>query len=288
LLAGRFDAARFHLEQVAALYDPVAHAALIQQTGSHSRAVSRGYLGIALFCLGFPDQALAQSNAAIAEARTLAHPPSLAASLAQGARLLSLAGDDAGLDGLANELLALASDHGFPLYRAVGTIYLGWTKFKTGSPAEGLSLLRSGSSAYRTMGAESRTAYYIALLASACGLAGQVDEASSILDDAIEIVERIGERWFEAELYRHKGELMLQQRQSDVAERLYRKALAIAEKQDAKLWQLRAAMSLARLARDQGRRAEARDLLAPVYGWFTESFDGGDLTRAKALLDELS
>ena len=272
LLAGRFASARCHLEQVLALYDPIAHRSLVHQTGSHSQVVSKGYLGIALFCLGFPDQALVQSNTAITEARTLAHPPSLAASLAQGARLLSLAGDQAALDGLASELLALASDQGFPLYRLVGTIYLGWAKFKTGVPAEGLSLLRSGSSAYRTMGAETRTSYHIALLARACDIVGQVDEALIMLDDALQIAEKIGERWFEAELYRHKGELMLQKQQRHSAEEFYHKALTIAEKQDAKLWGLRAAVSLARLARDQGRRSEALDFLAPVYGWFTEGF----------------
>ena len=288
MLAGRFASARRHLEQVLALYDPIAHRSLVHQTGNHSRVVSQGHLGIALFCLGFPDQALVQSNAAITEARTLAHPPSLAASLAQGARLLSLAGDHAALDGLASELLALASDQGFPLYRLLGTIYLGWAKFKTGDQAKGLSLLHSGSSAYRTMGAETRTSYHIALLARACDIAGQVDEALSMLDDALQIAKKIGERWFEAELYRHKGELMLQKQQRHSAEELYHEALTIAEEQDAKLWGLRAAVSLARLARDQGRRSEARDFLAPVYGWFTEGLDLRDLTEAKVLLDEFS
>jgi class 3 adenylate cyclase/predicted ATPase len=288
LVAGRFAPARFHLEQVLALYDPIAHRSLVHQTGSHSRVVSRGYLGIALFCLGFPDQACVQSNAAITEARTLAHPPTLAASLAQGVRLLSLAGDDAALDGLASELLALASDQGFPLYRLVGTIYLGWVKFKTGVPAEGLSLLRSGSSAYRTMGSETLTSYHIALLARACDVAGQVDEALSMLDHALQIAERIGERWFEAELYRHKGELMLQKQQRHSAEEFYHKALTIAEKQDAKLWGLRAAVSLAYLLRSQGRRADAIACLQPVYDRFTEGFGTADLIAAKQLLDELS
>ncbi len=99
--------------------------------------------------------------------------------------------------------------------------------------------------------------------------------------------ERTGERWFAAELNRHKGQLLLRQGHTEAAEELYRKALSIAEEQEAKLWELRAAASLARLRRDQGRRAEARDLLAPVYGWFTEGFDTPDLKEAKALLDEL-
>ena len=130
--------------------------------------------------------------------------------------------------------------------------------------------------------------YHIALLARACEIAGQIEEALTLLDDALQIVERTGERWFAAELNRHKGQLLLRQGHSEAAEELYRKALSIAEEQEAKLWELRAAASLARLRRDQGRHAEARDLLAPVYGWFTEGFDTADLKEAKALLDELA
>ena len=108
------------------------------------------------------------------------------------------------------------------------------------------------------------------------------------MDDALQVVERTGERWFAAELNRHKGQLLLRQGDSDAAEELYRKALSIAREQEAKLWELRAAVSLARLRRDQDRPAEARDFLAPVYGWFTEGFETPDLQEAKALLDELA
>ncbi len=128
--------------------------------------------------------------------------------------------------------------------------------------------------------------YYIDLLARACEIAGQIEEALSLVDDALQLIERTEERWFEAELYRHKGELLLGQGH-EPTEELYRKALSIAREQEAKLWELRAAVSLARLHRDQGRHAEARDLLAPVYGWFTEGFDTPDLKEAKALLDSL-
>ena len=130
--------------------------------------------------------------------------------------------------------------------------------------------------------------YHIALLARACEIAGQIEEAVTPLDDALQIVERTGERWMEAELFRHKGQLLVRQGHPEAAEELYRKALSIAREQEAKLWELRAAASLARLRRDQGRRAEARDLLAPVYGWFTEGFDTPDLKEAKALLDQLA
>ena len=126
------------------------------------------------------------------------------------------------------------------------------------------------------------------LFARACEFAEQIEEAVIVLDDALQIAERTGERWFAAELNRHKGKLLLRQGDAAAAEELYRKALCIAREQEAKLWELRAAASLARLHRDQGRRAEAHDLLAPIYGWFAEGFDTPDLKDAKALLDELA
>ena len=130
--------------------------------------------------------------------------------------------------------------------------------------------------------------HYTALLAKASEIAGQTEEAVTQLDDALHIVERTGERWFAAEVNRHKGQLMLRQGHSQAAEELYAKALSIAREQEAKLWELRAAVSLARLRRDQHGHAEARDLLAPVYDWFTEGFETPDLREAQALLDELA
>jgi class 3 adenylate cyclase/predicted ATPase len=284
---GRFASSRSHLEEVLALYDPNCHCSLVDQAGIHPQVVSQAYLGTVVFCLGFPDQALAQSNAAIAEARRLAHPPSLAVSLTNGTTVLSLVGDHAILGEWVDQLVTVTTDQGFPFWRAQGTINRGWVKVRNGDVIEGISLLRSGSTAYRATGAESLTPYFTALLARACEIAGQVEEAVTLLDNALQIVERTGERWFAAELNRHKGQLLLRQGQSEAAEELYCKALGIAREQEAKLWELRAAVSLARLRRDQGRRAEARDLLAPVYGWFTEGFDTQDLKEAKALLDEL-
>jgi len=119
-------------------------------------------------------------------------------------------------------------------------------------------------------------------------MAGQIEEALTVSDEALQIAETTGERWFAAELNRHKGRLLLRQGRSDAAEELYRKALSIAEEQEAKLWELRGAMSLARLRQQQGRPQEAAALLAPVYGWFTEGFDTADLKEAKGLLDKLT
>src|SRR6516165_7168077 len=169
----------------------------------------------------------------------------------------------------------------------MGTISRGWIKVKNGDVAEGISLLRSGLAAYRATGAEVWAPHYITLLARACEIAGQIEEGLALLDEALQNVERTGERWLEAELYRHNGQLLLHQGHSEAAEQLYRKALSIAREQEAKMWELRASVSLAGLRRDQGRRIEARDLLVPVYGWFTEGFDTPDLKEASALLDEL-
>jgi predicted ATPase len=271
-----------------ALYDPISHRSLAHQAGLSPHVTSQVYLGIVLFCLGYPDQALARSGAAIAEARRLAHPPSLAVSLALGARLLSLFGENAALDEWADELMAVATEQGFPHWSAQGTICRGWAKVENGDLTDGMSLLRSGSSAYRATGAESNMPHYTALLARACEIVGQMEEASTLLDEALRITEATGERWFEAELNRLKGQLLLRQGHSEAAEELHRKALGIATEQEAKLWELRAAMSLARLRRDQGRRNEARDLLAPVYGWFTEGFDTPDLKEARVLLEALN
>jgi predicted ATPase len=286
MFAGRFVSSRSHLEEVLALYDPISHRSLAQaEVAPH--ATSQAFLGTVLFCLGFPDQALAQSSAAIGEARRLAHPPSFASSLALSARLLSLIGDVVALDERVTQLVAAATEQGLPHWGAAGTIGRGWVKVKNGDVAEGISLLRTGSAAYRATGAELLMPYYIGLLARACGIAGQIEEASTLLDDALQIAGRTGERWFAAELNRHKGELLLRQGHPEAAEELYRQALSIAAEQGAKLWELRTAASLARLRRDQGRH-EARDLLAPVYGWFTEGFETPDLKDAKTLLDELA
>jgi class 3 adenylate cyclase/predicted ATPase len=280
---GRFTSSRSHLEDALALYDPISHRSLGHQVGIHP---SSAFLGIVLFCLGFPDQALERSSAAVAEARRLAHPPSLAGNLATGIRLRLLVGDNAALGEWVDQLMTVTTEQGFPHWRAMGTICRGWVKVKNGDVAEGISLLRSGAAASRATGAWAP--HNIALLAAACEIAGQVEEALALLNDALQIVERTGERWLAAELYRHKGQLLLRQGHSKAAEELYRKALSIAREQGAKLWELRAAMSLARLRRDRGRRAEARDLLAPVYGWFSEGFATPDLNEAKELLDELA
>jgi predicted ATPase len=287
---GRFASSRSSLENVLALYDPKSHRSLAHQIGIYPQVVSQAFLGIALFCLGYPNQALARSSAAIAEAARLAHQPSFAQCLQIGARLHSLDGDSAALAERAGQLIAVATEQSFPYWRALGTIYRGWAKVKNGDVAEGISLLRHGSAGYRAAGAGvgmPGMPHFMTLLAKACEIAGQTGEAVILLDDALHVIERIGQHWFAAEVTRHKGRLLLRQGQAEVAEELYRKALSIAQDQGAKLWELRAAVSFARLWGEQGRREEARDLLSPVYAWFTEGFNMPDLKEAKALLDTL-
>ena len=249
---------------------------------------AKGVLGFVLFCLGYPDQALAQATAAVAGARRPAHPPSLAAGLAFDARRLSFLGDHAALSERTDELVAVTTEQGFPFWRAEGTVFRGWVKVKDGDVAEGISLLRAGSAAIRATGMEAWTPHPFALLAEACEIAGDFSDSLAWLDRALQVVETTGVSWLAAELNRRKGQLLLLQRNNEAAEELYRKALCIAREQEAKMWELRAAVGFARLRRDQGHCAEARDFLAAVYGWFTEGFDTPDLKEAKALIDELS
>jgi predicted ATPase len=170
----------------------------------------------------------------------------------------------------------------------MGTIHRGWVMMKNGDVTRGISLLRSGSAAYRATGTQMWTPHITTLLAEASEIVGQVEEALALLEDALQIADTTGARWFAAELNRHKGQLLLRQGHTAAAEDMYRKALSIAKEQEAKLWELRAAASLANLRRDQCCRGEGRDLLVPVYNWFTEGFSTPDLKDARALLDELA
>jgi len=288
MFIGKFASSQSHLEKALALYDARPHRPLVLEAAFPPNVSSHGVLGFVLFCLGYPDRALVQSTAAIAGARKPAHPPSLAAGLAFDARRLSFLGDHAAVSERADELVAVTTEHGFPFWRAEGTVFRGWVKVKDGDVAEGISLLRAGSTALRATGMMAWTLHAFALLAEACEIAGEFEENLSWLNRALQVVETTGISWLAAELNRRKGQLLLRQGNNDAAEELYREALCIAREQEAKMWELRAAISLARLWGEEGRRAEARDLLAPVYRWFTEGFGTPDLKEAKALLAELA
>jgi predicted ATPase len=186
--------------------------------------------------------------------------------------------------------MALASEQGVPQWLAVGMIAQGWVLVMQGQGEEGLAQMRQAMAAWRAMGAGATVSWHLALLAEACEKAGQAAEGLTVLDEALSHVDITGERFYAAQVYRLQGELLLQQAIPDeaLAETCLRQALDIARHQQAKSWELRAAMSLSRLWQQQGKRAEAYQLLAETYGWFTEGFETADLREAKGLLDALS
>jgi predicted ATPase len=185
----------------------------------------------------------------------------------------------------ADELLSIASEQDFPLWRARAEFLRGWGLTRAGSTEEGLALSRRALADYVATGSGQWLPYLLGVLAEAEGPGAK---PLDLLDDGLACVERTGERWFEAELYRQRGEALLAPPapRTAEAEACFGRALAVAREQGARFWELHAATSLARLWRDQGRRAEAHYLLAPVYGWFTDGFDTADLRNAKVLLDE--
>jgi predicted ATPase len=184
----------------------------------------------------------------------------------------------------------LAKEQGFPDWMAFSAILRGWALAHQGQAQAGIEQLHQGSIAHRATGAEILRPYWLALLAEAHGTLGEPEAGLTVLTEALKRVDTTGERWYEPELYRLKGELLLQQSSDNQAEaeNCFQQAIAIAQHQQAKSLELRAATSLARLWQQQGKRQEAHDLLAPVYNWFTEGFDTADLKDAKALLDELA
>jgi predicted ATPase len=190
----------------------------------------------------------------------------------------------------AKAALILATDQGFSLWMAFGTMFHGWTLAQQGQAQEGIEQLHQGLSGLRATGAELLRPCYLALLAEAYGTIGEPEAGLTALAEALALVDTTGERWYEAEIYRLQGELLLQQNTDNQAEaeNCFQQAITIAQNQQAKSFELRTATSLARLWQQQGKRQEAHDLLAPVYGWFTEGFATADLQEAKALLDELA
>ena len=189
-----------------------------------------------------------------------------------------------------DELIALADEKDAPLFRAVGMLGRGWLLGLTGRAADAVETITSGIAAWRSTGATMYLPSWLSYLAAAHAELGQLDAAWRCIGEAMAAVETTKERWFEAEVNRTAGEIALKSPEPDAAkaEAYFERALTVARQQQAKSWELRAAMSLARLWRDQGKVQQARELLAPVYGWFTEGFDTRDLKEAKALLEELA
>jgi predicted ATPase len=285
LALGRLRVARGHLEQALELH-AIAREAFSRLTYSWDVGVKcLAYLSWALLILGQPDRARDRSRDALLEAER-AHPFTLGFALHRALTVLQLYRDVPAVAESVTAMLALGREQGFPIYVAAGTFNRGWLLVQGGA-SEGVALMRGELARLRANGDEDFLPRSLLLLAEAHREVGQTALASGLVDEALARVERTDERLFEAELHRLKGELMLLNPDADQAEACLRQAIGIARAQEAKLWELRAATSLARLWAEQGRRADAHDLLAPVYGWFTEGFDTPDLKDAKALLDKL-
>jgi predicted ATPase len=240
--------------------------------------------------LGYPDQALQSIHEALTLAQELTHPYSLVYALSMGVLVHQFRREAQAVRERAEELIALSTEQGFPFWLAYGTILRGWALSAQGEGAEGIAQMRQGLVAHRATGAELQRIYFLSLLAEAYGKVGQPEEGLTVLVEALEMTDNTGERHWEAELHRRKGELLLMQQgqKAEEAEECFRQALDIARRQQAKSLEVRAATSLSRLWQLQGKQEEAHQFLAEIYGWFTEGFGTADLKEAKVLLEELA
>jgi class 3 adenylate cyclase/predicted ATPase len=292
---GEFVPAHTHFEQSIALYDLQEHRARAFLYGVDPGIISLSIDALVLWQLGYPDQALKKSHEALNLAQQLSHPYSSAYALSFAGVLQYFLRQAQAVEERAAAVLRLASEHGFPMWLGFGTALRGWVLVEQAQTAEGITHLRQGLATWQVTGAEVWRPYFFTLLAEAHGKVKKTDEGLAFADEGLALVQNRGERFCEAELCRLKGELFLQPRAQDLAskaekgaEDYLREAVEIARRQNAKSLELRAAMSLSCLWQQQGKCTEARELLAPIYGWFTEGFDTADLQEAKTLLDELS
>jgi class 3 adenylate cyclase/predicted ATPase len=281
LWLGELTSARAHLEQGRTRDD-------LQPYHYRSSDLRQGAL--ILWLLGYPDQALARINDALTRAQELAHAHDLAFTLCYAAQLHQLRREGPLTLELAEAAITLSIEHGFALYVARGAPLRGWALAEQGQGEAGMAQIYQGLTAWRATGAEVQRPYWLALLAEACGTLGQPEAGLTALAEALTLADKTRERWYEPELYRLKGALLLQQTSANHGEAAacFHQALDVARAQQAKSLELRAAMSLSRLWQQQGKPDEARELLRPIYGWFTEGFGSADLQEAKALLDEWS
>jgi class 3 adenylate cyclase/predicted ATPase len=277
-----------HCDQALALYDP-EHRPLAMRFGQDTEVSVLSFRPLGLWLLGYPARAVADTSQAMKRAREIGQVATLMFTLAHTPLPLVLSGDYATASHHADEVVALADEKGAPLWKAIGTILQGILMGLTGDPAGAVQRIASGITAFREVGSKLDIPFYLCHLAKAHAELGQLDDAWRCIDEATKAIETTKERWSEAEVHRTAGEmsLILAERDAAKAEAYFERALSVARAQEAKSWELRAATSLARLWRDQGKRQQARELLAPVYGWFAEGFDTRDLKEAKALLDGL-
>jgi predicted ATPase len=287
---GEMASARAHLEQGMVLYDPQQHRSHAFVYGQDPGVACRSLAAWPIWVLGYPDQALQNVHEALTLAEELTHPFSLVYALAMAAVVHSFRRETQAAQERAEAQMTLSTEQGFAFWLAWGTILRGWAITMQGEVAEGIAQIREGLVAHQVTGAELNRPYFFSLLAEAYGEVGQPEEGLTVLAEALAIVDKTGERCWDAELHKRKGELLLMQQaqKEGEAEECFQKALDIARRQQAKSFELRAAMSLSRLWQEQGKREEAHKLLEEIYGCFTEGFDTADLKEAKVLLEELA
>ncbi|MBN1136554.1 MAG: hypothetical protein JXM73_08205, partial [Anaerolineae bacterium] len=287
---GEFVRALAHLAHVIDFYDPQQHRSMAFMVGQDIGASAHAWAAWARWFVGYPDRALAHSRQAIALAEASEHPFSICFThFIAGSMLHLLRRESGAAHDHLKVVQSLAAGEGFPLFQAGSAILGGWLLAEQGQVAAGIAQMREGLAAWQATGTESDRAYYLGLLAEACGRAGEMGEGLPLLVQALDMVDRSGERFHEAELHRLQGQLLVQSGTAGEAEgaACYQRAKEVARSQSARMLELRAATSLARLWKKQGRIDEARELLAGIYGWFTEGFGTVDLVEAKALLEEL-
>jgi tetratricopeptide (TPR) repeat protein len=281
--------ARRHLDHAIELYDP-AYRPLSPVFGWDGRTLSLGLRSNVLWFRGYPEAAVADANKGLEEARDFGHAGNMFQALHNAAITHFLCGNYATVEMLANEVFALAEEQDAAMWKTSGLIYRGWVFAVTGRASEAVQLITSRVSAHRATGATFLTPVRLSLWGKSYAELGQLDEALRCVDEAKAVIKRTGETWFETLVHCIAGEIALKWLPPDAAsaEAHFERALGVARQQQAKSWELRAATSMARLWRDQGKPQQARELLAPIYGWFTEGFNTPDLKQAKALLDELA
>jgi predicted ATPase/class 3 adenylate cyclase len=287
---GALPTARLHLEEGIARYTPDQRRAPAFRMGQDPGVACRIYAACTLWLLGYPEQARARVHEALALAHELSHPFSLAFARCFAAFVSQFRRDVPAVHAHAEATVALSTEQGFTQWAVQGTILRRWELAMQGQGEEEIAQVRQGIAAYRATGAAVFVPYFYTWLADVSAHLGHVEEGLQALAGAHTLVEQQEERWWEAEVARLRGVLLLRQKGTPQAEAeaCFQQALDVARHQEAKALELRAATNLSRLWQQQGRWADAHELLAPIYGWFTEGFDTADLQEAKALLETLS
>jgi predicted ATPase len=290
LWLGALQAARQHLEAGIARHTPEQRRAPVFRMGQDPGVACQANAALNLWLLGYPEQALAHIHEALALAQELSHPFSQAYARCMAAVVSQFRRDVLAVHEHAEAAVALSTEQGFQQWVALGMSLRGWALAMQGQGEAGLALVYQGIAAWRTTGAVLHVPYLCTVLAEVVAHLGHPEDGLQALAEAHTLVEQHEERYWEAEIYRLRGVLLLRQPGTPQAEAeaWLQRALDVARRQEAKSLELRAAMSLSRLWQQQGKRQEAHDLLAPIYGWFTEGFDTADLQEAQALLEELS